>query len=1067
MSENKKKFMVFCLMVFLLVVLSAVFVSCAKKTVKSDAALSSTSSAPAPMAQGTKMAKSSASRPSSDRVSGGADTGLIGSAMKPEAQLQEETSLSKDKKKSSEDKVSTWKRSEIQPNTLRLMIGETEELPIKGTQITVHVDGFRARVLMDIFFYNDRDRMFEGNFSLRLPDEASPYFLAFGESVIYEENMSQTPRFESSDAILKNGWSPEQIVADRKNTWKVLKQAKMVPREKAAIAYQETVRKKVDPALMEWSGPGIFSTRLYPIMPRKLHRVVIGYDTDLIKAGKDSEYRLDLPANIPNTVADILVSQMPGVSVSISPDNKGAKAGNRIHYRFEKPLERSLTVRLGNIGNILMTGKDAETDAYFAVKFKPDLPQAQISSGAPYAVFAVDVSLSSNPDRFNIWLALIQEILKNNRDELKQFAVLFFNIETFWWKEGFSANTPENLEALSAYIQTLALEGATDMGSALKEASQPSWADKAKLSDKWDIFLLSDGSATWGESDSNAISDALKSGHAASLFAYQTGLSGTDTRLLSNLARISGGSVFSVTGDAEVHTASTAHRNRPWQLVNVAVPGIKELLIAGRPESVFPGQELLIVGKGIPEKNRLVLTLARQGKEIRIPITLPDPVASDLTPRIYGQVAVGQMEEFKETVQAEPEAYSRHFRITGQTCSLLMLESEADYQRFNIKPQDDALVVKITNASEVISKQIKNIGENAAHAKVRFMSALEKLKKVPLMNFNLSIAFQMTLDKMPEESFAVQPKALNCKARTWKEMSGLIREQLATGKPDYDSMSLEAEHRKSKYGNDDALKALSSLIELNPNDPALCRDIAFTAMEMGFASHAYHLLRRVAEIRPHEFVLYREMALCLTEIGKADLAMAYYEVASDSNWSGRAGEFAAILNMDYLRLLKMIDRGRLTTSVKDFAEARLKKIAEKPDAKPPAIVVVATWNTDKTDIDLHVVEPNGEECYYGHRFTKKGGHITRDVTDGYGPEMYMSSQSAESGTYKVTVQYFRGDQNRASTRSKVYVSIYQFWGTPNEKLISKSVALTGQKQQIGIAEIELESSFLDLFKNHF
>ncbi len=706
MSENRKQSVVLSLMVFLFAAMLAVLISCAEKAVhKTEPApapqqdVSEPSPAPEPLPE-PELSMSPPAAPSPEPEIIASETTA------PEALPQDESSISKDNEKISDEKVTTWKRSEIQPNTLRLMIGENEELPIKGAQITVHVDGFRARVLMDIFFYNDRDRMFEGNFSLRLPDEASPYFLAFGESVIYEENMSQTPKFESSDKILKNGWSPEQIAADRKDTWNLLKEAKMVPREKAAIAYQETVRKRVDPALMEWSGPGIFSTRLYPIMPRKLHRVVIGYDTDLIKAGKDLEYRLDLPANIPNTVADILVSRMPGVSVNISPDIKGAEAGNLLHYRFEKPLERALTLRFGNISNILMTGKDPDTDSYLAFRFKPDLPESQISSGSQYAVFAVDVSLSSNPDRFNIWLAMIQAILKNNRDELKQFAVLFFNVETFWWKEGFSANTPENLEALSAYIQTLALEGATDMGSALKEASQPSWADKAEISDKWDIFLLSDGSATWGESDSNAISEALKSGNAASLFAYQTGLSGTDTRLLSSLARISGGSVFSITGDAEIQRASTAHRSRPWQLLNVSVPGAKDLLIAGRPESLFPGQELMIVGKGIPEKGaQLTLTVARHGKETLIPVTLPDPVSSDLTPRIYGQVAVGQMEEFRETVQAEPESYSRHFRITGQTCSLLMLESEADYQRFNIKPQDDVLVVKITNASEVIAKQ--------------------------------------------------------------------------------------------------------------------------------------------------------------------------------------------------------------------------------------------------------------------------------------------------------------------------------------------------------------------------
>ncbi len=154
----------------------------------------------------------------------------------------------------------------------------------------------------------------------------------------------------------------------------------------------------------------------------------------------------------------------------------------------------------------------------------------------------------------------------------------------------------------------------------------------------------------------------------------------------------------------------------------------------------------------------------------------------------------------------------------------------------------------------------------------------------------------------------------------------------------------------------------------------------------------------------------------------------------------------------------MIDRGKLTTSVKEYAEERLKKMAETPDSKPPAIVITATWNTDKTDIDLHVKEPDGQECFYANPTTGSGGHITRDVTDGYGPELYMSSQSPEPGTYKVSVQCYSNDQNRASTRSKVYVSIYQLWGTPNEKLISKSVALTGQNQQIEVAKTELEPS---------
>ena len=67
---------------------------------------------------------------------------------------------------------------------------------------------------------------------------------------------------------------------------------------------------------------------------------------------------------------------------------------------------------------------------------------------------------------------------------------------------------------------------------------------------------------------------------------------------------------------------------------------------------------------------------------------------SELAARTYGQVAVGQLEDAAAAAAVvEPIAtgYARHFRVTGRTCSLLMLESEQDYARFGIKPEEDDL----------------------------------------------------------------------------------------------------------------------------------------------------------------------------------------------------------------------------------------------------------------------------------------------------------------------------------------------------------------------------------------
>jgi hypothetical protein len=227
----------------------------------------------------------------------------------------------------------------------------------------------------------------------------------------------------------------------------------------------------------------------------------------------------------------------------------------------------------------------------------------------------------------------------------------------------------------------------------------------------------------------------------------------------------------------------------------------------------------------------------------------------------------------------------------------------------------------------------------------------------------------------------------------------------------------------------------------------------------------------VAAARPYEPQTYHALARCLEEMAEsgadggsaanetaaknADLALAYYEVALTGGWDGRFGEFKEIVAWDYLRLLRRIAAGRLQTSVPEFAAARLASLAEQQAAKGAGscdLVVIITWNTDRTDVDLHVTDPAGEECRYDHPDTKLGGHITRDVTQGYGPEMFTLPKAA-AGKYQVRVKYYAEDANRASTRTKVYATIYDGFGTPNEKVTRKTVTLAAGKDMHDIATV--------------
>ncbi|MCU0687222.1 MAG: DUF2135 domain-containing protein [Polyangiaceae bacterium] len=930
-------------------------------------------------------------------------------------------------------------------------MGDREELPLRSSQVTVRVDGFRARVTLDFFYENDRDRAYEGTFQLRLPDEASPDFFAFGEVAA----RAPSGPVEPAKAPAERAWltGPVEVMRAREGEWSGPREARIVPREKAAFAYGQTVRARVDPALMEWAGAGVFEARVFPLAAKKTHRIVVAYDVPLVAAGDDFVLDLDLPPPGPKLEVDVAVSKPAGLSLHVTPAAPGAAEGARTLYHYENPSERTLSLRVKGAKGTALTG-EGPGGAFFAYPFRADLPAEKPGApGADAAVFALDTSLSSNPDKFNVWLKLLRAVLDQNRAQLKRFNVLFFSVDTGWFKPGFVENTPEHVAELMAEADRRALEGATDLGAALSEAAHPHWAG-APPAAPYDIFLLSDGASTWGEADTHSIARAMQGGRAGALFAYRTGMAGSDGAALDLLARERGGAVFSVVGEAEVASAAVAHRSRPWQIESVALEGAGDLLLAGRPRAVFAGQRLTLVGRGAPRPGaEVVLALRRGDARVALRSKLARALASPLAARAYGQVAVAQLEEFDEPSTASAtRAYATQFRVTGKTCSLLMLESEADYARFGIKPGDDEAIVKGTPASAAVTRA-GDLAEGAlGDPKRGFLRFLEALEAAPGVRYKTPAALRETLEAMPTASFAFTAPPLAVRRTTREGIAPSLLEDLSRHELSYDAVAAEAERRRRELGPADALKALSSLVEERPGDGVLARDVGYSALEWGLSGQAYRLFERVARTRPYEPQSYRAMAQALAREGRADLALALYEVLLAAEWNPRFGEFKKIVGFEYVRLLRDAAAGRAKVSVPAFATNRLAELKGRFGPDRADLVVMITWNTDNTDVDLHVTEPSGEECFYSHRETRSGGNLTQDVTRGYGPEMYLLPR-AKSGKYKVRAHYYASDRNRASAATKVYATLVEHWGEPNEKVTERVVTLAAGKQMHEVAEL--------------
>lgn len=98
---------------------------------------------------------------------------------------------------------------------------------------------------------------------------------------------------------------------------------------------------------------------------------------------------------------------------------------------------------------------------------------------------------------------------------------------------------------------------------------------------------------------------------------------------------------------------------------------------------------------------------------------------------------------------------------------------------------------------------------------------------------------------------------------------------------------------------------------------------------------------------------------------------------------------------------------------------------------PTRLRVVLNWDSDNTDLDLHVVSPDGEHVFYGNRVGNNGGALDVDVTTGFGPEIYATPAPVR-GVYHVYVNYYgAGDKRDVITTAQV--TIVQDEGTGSEK----------------------------------
>ena len=163
---------------------------------------------------------------------------------------------------------------------------------------------------------------------------------------------------------------------------------------------------------------------------------------------------------------------------------------------------------------------------------------------------------------------------------------------------------------------------------------------------------------------------------------------------------------------------------------------------------------------------------------------------------------------------------------------------------------------------------------------------------------------------------------------------------------------------------------------------------------------------------PFEPQAYLEEALALDAAGRSAEAARDWEILLARSWGRHEWETQTVAAYHYARMLMALAKQvRLSEAEVKTLEARRRELAKSVEPGPIDYQLTLHWNSDSTDIDLWVVEPNGERCSYRRMRTRLGGELHWDTTNGLGPELYHARKAAR-GTYQVAVHYFGNNSAR-------------------------------------------------------
>jgi len=968
------------------------------------------------------------------------------------------------------ESVRLWQRSVYEP-AVRVTVGPNATLKLVRMNVLVEIEGPRARTIVDHIFYNPYNRNLEGHFEYNLPTGASvcyyAMFLGAGEALRFFRDT----QYAALRRLLKKGFSPKKYakLAGRSGMWGELREAKVVPRESAVEAYERIVRRGVDPAVLRRGAENKFKGRVFPIRPHAYNRIILAYEQTLPFVQEHLVYRFCFPKSPDAEGLEISVfaarQNYTAYSFKITGDveEKRRGTGRELLYASLSGKKKSVVTLLLKPVNPRMhvaAGTYSDGKRYFYARLYPYVPLEGKEPHPHRAVFVLDASLSESPDRFGIAVRLAEAILEADSD-LRQFAVLLFDVGARWVRIGDSFWVENNENGRSAFRKALdgvLLEGASDLAAALSAIAAASRKHPSKL--PVNIHLFTNGYITWGRDDVETILRRFwrECRWDTRFFCYRTGVGAENIDLLRRLT-MRGGGLFNCMSRDAIKSAAAAHNRRCLLIRELRVEGAEDVLVAGGVAAVYPNGSLEVVGRATSQTVNITITGTLNGRQLVQKFTLRVKGETRLAARAWAQVAIAHLEALHDPhLRRYITALAQQFNLSSRYTNFLILETDRDYKVYDVD-----ISRRVLNGADIAGylRCRRSRGARFLPANMRLEEAIHYLIKKK--RFTKTGFFKRISGLLEEDDF--EPPRLDLSGDILRESDVPKAYLLAIKDKTRESgVYIDEARRRWEIGHaGEAVRALSCIMELHRGSNEATRCVAYELLRLGLPEFALMLYLQLLGLRPFDAQLWRECALAATQAKRWFLAALLFEVVTQTRWRRFRSSMRIIALAEYEAMLKK------ALGAGDFSDATRKAFAEKLKqvrqlyrkhfgsgvSSRADLRVTIFWNTDNSDVDLWVIEPTGEKCFYQHRKTRMGGVLLDDVQDGYGPERYELKR-AQPGTYRIMVHYYSASPTAINSRTQVTVLVQKYAGSQKEQVKRFVVTLDRAKQAVEVCRVHFE-----------